>query len=102
VRKQSTFFTSEMKLHEPQYEIFEQLPNGAVLRAVVPGLIEVLSTTRRPQASGFDSFRVKRPVPGSISSRRWIVFASRPVVSASRFAARPVGAHSASASSYLE
>ena len=36
--------------------------------------MEVSSTTRRPQASGLDSFRVKRPVPGSISSRRWIVF----------------------------
>src|SRR5439155_10849980 len=56
--------------------------------------IDVSSTTTRPQASGFDSFLVKRPVPGSISSRRWIVFASTPVVSASRFAARPVGAHS--------
>src|SRR5262249_39795459 len=56
--------------------------------------MEVSSTTRRPQASGLDSFRVKRPVPGSISSRRWIVFASKRVVSASRFAARPVGAHS--------
>ena len=56
--------------------------------------IEVSSTTRSPQASGLDSLRVKRPVPGSISSRRWIVFASKPVVSVSRFAARPVGAHS--------
>jgi hypothetical protein len=44
VRKRSTFFTSEMKLHEPQYEIFEQLPNGAVLRAVVPGLFETQRT----------------------------------------------------------
>src|SRR6516164_10151180 len=26
--------------------------------------MEVSSTTRRPQASGLDSFRVKRPVPG--------------------------------------
>ena len=30
----------ETKLQKPQYEIFEQLPNGAVLRAVVPGLFE--------------------------------------------------------------
>jgi hypothetical protein len=29
----------EMKLQKPQYEIFEQLPNGAVLRAIVPGLL---------------------------------------------------------------
>ena len=27
-----------MKLQKPQYEIFEQLASGAVLRAVVPGL----------------------------------------------------------------
>jgi len=56
--------------------------------------MDVSSTTRRPQASGLDSFRVNRPVPGSISSRRWMVFASKPVVSVSRFAARPVGAQS--------
>jgi hypothetical protein len=55
--------------------------------------MEVSSTTG-PQASGSDSFRVSRPVPRSISSRRWMVFASKPVVSVSRFAARPVGAHS--------
>jgi hypothetical protein len=30
----------EMKLQKPQYEIFEQLPNGAVRRAVVPGLFD--------------------------------------------------------------
>ena len=34
----------EMKLEKPQYEIFEQLPNGAVLRAVVPGLLETQRT----------------------------------------------------------
>jgi hypothetical protein len=34
----------EMKLQKPQYEIFEQLPNGAVLRAVVPGLFETQRT----------------------------------------------------------
>src|ERR1019366_8327010 len=44
--------------------------------------------------TGLDSLRVNLPVPGSISSRRWIVFASVPVVSVSLFAARPVGAHS--------
>ena len=42
----------------------------------------------------FDSCLLNRPVPGSISSKRWIVFASKPVVAVSRFAARPVGAHS--------
>jgi len=41
-----------------------------------------------------DSFRVNRPAPGTISSRRWMLFASKPVVSVSRLAARPVGAHS--------
>ena len=55
--------------------------------------MEVSSTTSNPQANGLDSLRVNLPVPGSISSRRWIVLASMPVVSVSRFAARPVGAH---------
>ena len=36
--------TIEMKLQKPQYEIFEQLTNGAVLRAVVPGLLETQRT----------------------------------------------------------
>jgi hypothetical protein len=31
------------------------------------------------------------PSPGLNSSRRWMVLASRPVVSVSRLAARPVG-----------
>ena len=57
-----------------------------------PTTIEVSSTTRRPQVSVFDSFLQNRPVAGSISSRQWIVFAAKPVVSVSRFAARPVGA----------
>jgi hypothetical protein len=34
----------EMKPQKPQYEIFEQLTNGAVLRAVVPGLLETQRT----------------------------------------------------------
>jgi hypothetical protein len=34
----------EMKLQKPQYEIFEQLPDTAVLRAVVPGLFETQRT----------------------------------------------------------
>ena len=55
--------------------------------------MEVSSTTSRLQANRLDSLRVNLPVPGSISSRRWIVFASMPVVSVSLFAARPVGAH---------
>jgi len=33
-----------MKLQKPQYEIFERLPNGAVLRAVVPGLFDAQRT----------------------------------------------------------
>jgi exodeoxyribonuclease V alpha subunit len=39
--------------------------------------------------------RRKLPLLGSVSSRRWMVFASRPVLSDKRFAARPVGAQSA-------
>ena len=34
----------QMKFQKPQYEIFEQLPSGAVLRAVVPGLFETQRT----------------------------------------------------------
>ena len=56
--------------------------------------IEVSSTTRRPQSSGFSRSRLNPPVRGSTSSRRWTVFASKPVASLIRFAARPVGAHS--------
>ena len=33
-----------MKLQKQQYEIFEELPNGAVLRSVVPGLFETQRT----------------------------------------------------------
>jgi hypothetical protein len=58
-------------------------------------IIEVTSTTRRSHESGFDSFRVNRPVAGSISSRRWIVFASKPVVWVSLFAAPGRGARQA-------
>ena len=57
--------------------------------------IEVSSTTSRSHSSGCASCRLKPPLRGSTSSSRWIVFASRPVVSESRLAARPVGAHSA-------
>ncbi len=45
---------------------------------------------------GFSSARLKPPSFGSASSRRWTVVASRPVLSARRLAARPVGAQSAS------
>ena len=34
----------QMKLPKPQYEIFEHLPSGAVLRAVVPGLFDTQRT----------------------------------------------------------
>ena len=53
------------------------------------------STTSRSQASGLSSVRRNSPVRGSVSSRRWMVFASSPVLSDNRFAARPVGAQSA-------
>jgi hypothetical protein len=33
-----------MKFQKPHYEIFERLPNGTVLRAVVPGLFETQRT----------------------------------------------------------
>ena len=50
--------------------------------------IEVSSTTSRPQSSGFSPSRLNPPVLGSTSSSRWIVFASNPVASLIRFAAR--------------
>ena len=43
--------------------------------------IEVSSTTSRPQSSGFSPSRLNPPVRGSTSSRRWMVFASKPVAS---------------------
>jgi hypothetical protein len=57
--------------------------------------IDVSSTTSRSQSRGSSSLRRKLPVLGSVSSRRWMVFASRPVLSDRRLAARPVGAQSA-------
>ena len=54
--------------------------------------IDVSSTTSRSHVSGFSSLPRKLPVLGSTSSSRWMVFASRPVLSLSRLAARPVGA----------
>ena len=40
------------------------------------------------------------PGPGSVSNRRWMVFASSPVLSDNRLAARPVGAQSATRTSW--
>ena len=56
--------------------------------------IEVSSTTSRSHSSGLSPPRLKSPVFGSTSSSRWMVFASKPVASVMRLAARPVGAQS--------
>ena len=56
--------------------------------------IETSSRTRRSQSSARSAPRRKPPSLGSNSSRRWMVLASRPVLSDSRLAARPVGAAS--------
>jgi hypothetical protein len=53
----------------------------------------VSSMTSRSQSSEFSTLRLKPPVLELISRSRWIVFASCPVVSVMRLAARPVGAH---------
>jgi hypothetical protein len=58
--------------------------------------MEVSSTTKRSQSSGLSSPRLNPPPCGSASRSRWIVFASMPVASVMRLAARPVGAHSRS------
>src|SRR3984957_15370002 len=62
--------------------------------------IETSSTTNRSQASGSVSQRLKPPLRGSASSKRWMVLAANPVLSAKRLAARPVGAHSATATAF--
>jgi hypothetical protein len=49
---------------------------------------------RRP-VEWASSVRRKAPVLGSVSSSRWMVFPSSPVVSEGRLAARPVGAQGA-------
>ncbi len=54
--------------------------------------IEVSSTMTASPSSREPAFRLNPPAVNSRS--RWMVFASLPVASASRFAARPVGAHS--------
>ncbi len=71
-------------------------------RASISGMstIEVSSTTRRSQSMRFSRPREKAPNSGSISSRRWIVFASMPVCSVMRLAARPVGAASVTETSW--
>ena len=56
-------------------------------------IIEHSSTISTSPSSGFSSF-LRYPSGGWHSRRRWIVFASRPVASVIRFAARPVGAAS--------
>src|ERR1700730_7554153 len=63
-------------------------------------IIETSSTTNRSHASGLVSQRLKPPLRGSASSRRWMVLAPNPVLSAKRFAARPVGAHSATVTDF--
>src|SRR5947207_9575425 len=62
--------------------------------------MEASSMTRRSQSSGNDSSRLKPPADGSASSRRWMVIASSPVLSARRLAARPVGAQSATSTHF--
>ena len=63
-------------------------------RISITSTIDVSSITSRLQWSGLCASRLNPPFLGSISSRRWIVFASNPVASLIRLAARPVGAHS--------
>ena len=56
--------------------------------------MEASSMTRRSVASWLSSLRRNPPVPGLTSRSRWMVWAGRPVASAMRRAARPVGAAS--------
>src|SRR3984893_9231993 len=58
-------------------------------------IIETLSTTNKSHASRLVWQRLKPPLRGSASSKRWMVLPSNPVLSDKRLAARPVGAHSA-------
>src|SRR6202158_5477158 len=62
--------------------------------------IDTSSTTNRLHSSGLVSQRLNPPLRGSASSRRWMVLAARPVLSAKRLAARPVGAHSATVTDF--
>ena len=64
-------------------------------------VIDISSTMITSASRGSDAFLRKRglslslPSPPVYSSRRWMVFASKPVASDMRFAARPVGAQRA-------
>ena len=64
--------------------------------------IDVSSTASRPQWSGLCASRLNPPFLGSTSSSRWIVFASNPVASLIRLAARPVGAQSRMSTSFAD
>jgi hypothetical protein len=57
--------------------------------------IDISSTTSVSTSSRFWPLRSNEPRRGSNSSRRWRVSAGVPVLSLRRFAARPVGAASA-------
>ena len=63
-------------------------------RMSMTSTIDASSTTSRSQSIGLLASRLKLPVAGSPSSRRWMVVASIPVASFILRAARPVGAHS--------
>ena len=63
-------------------------------RISITSTIDVSSITSRLQSSGLSASRLNPLFLGSTSRRRWIVFASNPVASLIRLAARPVGAHS--------
>ena len=63
------------------------------LLAKITSTIEVSSTTTRSASNGFMASKDGSP-PGRNCSSRWMVAASWPISSASRLAARPVGAAS--------
>src|SRR5207344_1553178 len=62
-------------------------------RISMTSTMDASSTTSRSQSSGLSSPRLNPPLLGSTSKSRWMVFASKPVASVMRLAARPVGAH---------
>ena len=64
------------------------------LRISIRSIIEASSAMMQSASSGFSAFREKAPSSPPYSSSRWMVFASAPVASVIRLAARPVGAHS--------
>ena len=57
-------------------------------------IIEHSSAISTSHSRGLSALRLNWPLSGLTSSRRWMVFASNPVDSPSRLAARPVGAQS--------